>query len=226
MAKNKLKRFTEMKAFPNVFEPTLDLSNADQFPLKGNWRKDYFHNDHPIVLELGCGKGEYTVGLARHYPEKNFIGVDIKGSRMFVGAKEALDENRSNVAFVRTKVDFIQSYFATGEVDEIWLTFSDPQPGKPRKRLSSAAFVARYRDILKPGGLVHLKTDSDLLFEFTEEEIKEHDYDLVELTWDLYKSIPEDLDPVIRDILHIKTHYEQFFAAKGSVIKYCSFRIH
>jgi len=226
MAKNKLKRFAEMKAFPNVFEPTLDLSTADQFPLKGNWRKDYFRNDNPIVLELGCGKGEYTVGLARNYPNRNFVGVDIKGSRMFVGAKEAIDEQLPNVAFVRTKIDFIQSYFATGEVDEIWLTFSDPQPGKPKKRLSSAPFIARYRDILKPGGLVHLKTDSDLLFEFTEEEINEKKYEVVELTWDLYKSLPSDLDPVIRDILHIKTHYEQLFTAKGSVIKYCSFRIH
>jgi len=226
MAKNKLRRFSEMKAFSNVFEPTLDLSTVDSFPLKGKWRSDYFKNDHPIVLELGCGKGEYTVGLARHYPDKNFIGVDIKGSRMFVGAKEALDESLDNVAFLRTKIDFIQSYFATGEIDEIWLTFSDPQAEKPRKRLSSAQFIARYRDILKEGGIVHLKTDSDLLFEFTEQEIREHHYDVIELTWDLYKSIPEDLDPTIREILHIKTHYEQLFTAKGSVIKYCSFRIH
>jgi len=226
MAKNKLRRFSEMKAFDNVFQPTLDLSVNDSFPLKGKWRSDYFKNDHPIVLELGCGKGEYTVGLARHYPEKNFIGVDIKGARIFVGAKEALDEQLENVAFLRAKIDFIQAYFDTGEIDEIWLTFSDPQAEKPRKRLSSAAFITRYRDILKEGGIVHMKTDSDLLFEFTEQEIKEHGYEVIELTWDLYKSIPEDLDPTIRDILHIKTHYEQLFTAKGSVIKYCSFRIH
>lgn len=225
MAKNKLRRFAEMKAFPNVFEPTLEPVVTDPFPLKGRWREDFFKNDHPIVLELGCGKGEYSVGLAKHYPEKNFVGIDIKGSRMFVGAKEALDAGMTNVAFLRSKVDFIEQYFAPNEVDEIWLTFSDPQPGKPRKRLSSRLFIERYQRILKPGGLVHLKTDSDLLFESTEEEIKEHNYEVVELTWDLYKSIPEDLDPTIREILHIKTHYEQLFTAKGSVIKYCSFRI-
>lgn len=226
MAKNKLKRFAEMKAWHNVFEPTLDPETLKNFPLKGKWHSDYFQNDHPIVLELGCGKGEYTVGLARHYKDKNFIGVDIKGSRMFVGAKEALDENLANVAFLRARIDFIESYFTKDEVDEIWLTFSDPQPAKPRKRLSSKLFVDRYRRILKPGGLVHLKTDSDLLFESTEEEIKANNYDLVELTWDLYHSIPEDLDPTIREILHINTHYEQLFTAKGATIKYCSFRIH
>ena len=226
MAKNKLKRFAAMKAFPNVFEPTLDPEAIRSFPLKGKWRSDYFKNDHPIVLELGCGKGEYSVGLARHYPEKNFIGVDIKGSRIFVGASEAMEEGLDNVAFLRTKIDFIESYFADNEVDEIWLTFSDPQAGKPRKRLTSSLFINRYRKILKPGGLVHLKTDSDILFQSTEEEIKEHGYDVVELTWDLYASLPQDLDPTIREILHIKTHYEQLFTAKGSVIKYCSFRIH
>ncbi len=226
MAKNKLRRFNEMKAFPNVFEPTLDVSSIENFPLKGKWNTDYFKNEHPIVLELGCGKGEYSVGLAKHYPEKNFIGVDIKGSRMFVGALEALELAMTNVAFLRTKVDFITSYFEAGEIDEIWLTFSDPQPNKPKKRLSSKPFIDRYRVILKPGGIVHLKTDSDLLFESTEEEIKENKYEVIELTWDLYKSIPADLDPTIREILHIKTHYEQLFTAKGSVIKYCSFRIH
>lgn len=226
MAKNKLKRFAEMKAFPNVFEPTLDPNPEQDFQLKGKWRSDYFKNDHPIILELGCGKGEYTVGLAKHYPNKNFVGVDIKGSRMFVGAKDALDAKMPNVAFLRAKVDFIEQYFAVDEVDEIWLTFSDPQAEKPRKRLSSRLFVERYQRILKDGGLVHMKTDSDLLFESTEEQIKEHDYKVVELTWDLYKSLPADLDPTIREILHIKTHYEQLFTAKGSVIKYCSFRIH
>ncbi|MNU69499.1 tRNA (guanine-N(7)-)-methyltransferase [compost metagenome] len=129
------------------------------------------------------------------------------------------------MAFLRTKIDFIDSYFEANEVDEIWLTFSDPQPIKPRKRLTSEQFIARYRRILKPGGLIHLKTDSDVLFESTEEQIQEHQYEVVELTWDLYQSLPEDLDPTIRDILHIKTHYEQLFTAKGSVIKYCSFKI-
>lgn len=226
MGKNKLRRFNEMKAWDNVFEPTLEQTPQDVFPLKGKWRTDYFKNDNPIVLELGCGKGEYAVGLAKHYPKRNFIGVDIKGSRMYVGAKESMEQGLQNVAFLRSKIDFIESYFEAGEVDEIWLTFSDPQPIKPRKRLTSEQFINRYRKILKPGGLIHLKTDSDILFESTEEQINEHGYDVVELTWDLYQSIPADLDPTICEILHIKTHYEELFTAKGSVIKYCSFRIH
>ncbi|MFN5911735.1 MAG: tRNA (guanosine(46)-N7)-methyltransferase TrmB, partial [Bacteroidota bacterium] len=166
-----------------------------------------------------------SVGLAKHFPNKNFIGVDIKGARMFIGAKEALELNMDNVAFLRTRIDFITDYFAEGEVDEIWLTFSDPQPKKPRKRLSSPLFIGRYRQILKSGGVVHMKTDSDILFEYTEEQIKENNYENLELTWDLYGSLPETIDPQTRDIFHIKTHYEKLFTAKGSVIKYCRFRI-
>lgn len=226
MAKNKLWKFQEMKAFNNVFEPTLDTKNLDSFPLKGKWNSDYFHNDNPIVLELGCGKGEYTVGLAHHYPNKNFIGVDIKGARIYVGAKEALDSTLSNVAFLRAKIDFIETYFENNEIEEIWLTFSDPQPEKPNKRLTSKSFIQRYKKILKPGGIVHLKTDSDLLFESTLDEITTNNYQLIESTWDLYQSIPTDLDQTIRDILHIKTHYEKLFTAKGFIIKYCSFKIH
>lgn len=226
MAKNKMKRFAEMKSFGNVFEPTLNPEIRDDFPMKGNWKRDFFRNENPIVLELGCGKGEYTVGLAKHYPDKNFVGIDIKGSRMFVGAKEAIDEGLTNVAFLRVLVDFIENYFAEDEVDEIWLTFSDPQKEKPRKRLTSRPFILRYQKILKPGGLVHLKTDSDILFESTEEQIAEHGYEVVELRCDLYGSLPADLNAKIREILHIKTHYEQLFTAKGATIKYCSFRIH
>lgn len=222
MGKDKLRRFALMKDYPNVFEPVIN----EPFPLKGKWRSEYFHNDNPIVLELGCGKGEYTVGLAKHFPEKNFIGVDIKGARMFIGASEALEKKMENVAFLRTKIDFIVDYFAENEVDEIWLTFSDPQPKKPRKRLSSPLFIERYKKILKPGGIVHMKTDSDILFEYTEEQIKENGYECLELTWDLYGSLPETIDPQTREIFHIKTHYEQLFTAKGSVIKYCKFKIH
>lgn len=221
MAKNKLKRFAAVKDFPHFFEPAID----EEFELKGNWRKYFFKNDNPIVLELGCGKGEYSVGLAKHFPNKNFIGVDIKGSRMFVGAEEAMENDMHNVAFLRTRIDFITNYFDKDEVDEIWLTFSDPQPKKPRKRLSSKLFIDRYRQILKPGGIVHMKTDSDLLFESTEEQIKEHKYELLELTWDLYGDLPENLDATTREIFHIKTHYEKLFTDRGATIKYCKFKI-
>jgi tRNA (guanine-N7-)-methyltransferase len=225
MAKNKLRRFNEMKEWSNVFEPTLDLENKEPFALKGNWRKDFFQNENPIVLELGCGKGEYSIGLAERFPDKNFIGLDIKGARIWVGAKDAIERNIQNVAFLRTKIDFITDYFEAGEVDEIWLTFSDPQPNKPNKRLTALPFIERYRNILKPGGLIHLKTDSDLLFEFTEEQIQEHNYKCLELTWDLYNSIPSHLDEKQREIFNIKTHYEKLFTAKGSVIKYCCFLV-
>lgn len=220
--KDKLRRFAAVKEFDNFYEPIL----KEPFPMKGNWKKDHFKNDNPIVLELGCGKGEYSVGLGNHYKDKNFVGVDIKGARMFIGAEQALKDEMTNVAFLRTRIDFITDYFAEGEVDEIWLTFSDPQPKKPRKRLSSPLFIERYRTILKKGGIVHMKTDSDLLFEYTEEQIKEHNYECLELTWDLYGELPEKIDPVTREIFHIKTHYEKLFTAKGSVIKYCKFKIH
>lgn len=222
MGKDKLRRFEVIRQMPNFFEH--DIPN--EFPIKGNWNKDYFKNDNPIVLELGCGKGEYSVGLAKQYPNKNFIGVDIKGNRMYIGATQALEENLTNVGFCRTKIDFINDAFAENEIDEIWLTFSDPQRKKPNKRLTAPPFIARYRKLLKPGGLVHLKTDSDLLFEYTEEQIKEQSYECLELTWDLYNELPENLDERTKEIFHIKTHYEKLFTAKGAVIKYCKFKIH
>ena len=220
--KDKLRRFAAVKEFDNFYEPVIN----QPFDLKGNWRSKHFKNDHPIVLELGCGKGEYSVGLGNHFPNKNFIGVDIKGARMFIGAEQALNDKMENVAFLRTRIDFITDYFSEGEVDEIWLTFSDPQRKKPNKRLSSPVFIDRYRTILKPGGIVHMKTDSDLLFEYTEDQIKSNGYELLELTWDLYGELPEKIDPVTRDIFHIKTHYEKLFTARGAVIKYAKFRIH
>jgi tRNA (guanine-N7-)-methyltransferase len=221
MGKDKLRRFAAVKEFDNFFEPIY----GEPFALKGKWKVDYFKNDNPIVLELGCGKGEYSVGLASHFKNKNFIGVDIKGSRMYIGAKQALEEEMNNVAFVRGKIDFIEDYFDLNEVDEIWLTFSDPQPKKPRKRLSSPPFIERYRKILKTGGIIHMKTDSDLLFEYTEEQIQTQPYECIELTWDLYGELPENIDPLTREIFHIKTHYEKLFTAKGSVIKFCKFRV-
>ena len=166
MGKNKLKKFAEMETFTNVFQCGVQ---AQRDPIAGHWRERFFHNDHPIVLELGCGRGEYTVGLAQKYPEKNFIGVDIKGARMWAGAKQAMQEGLSNVAFLRTNIEFIISFFAAGEVDEIWITFCDPQMKKATKRLTSTYFMQRYQQIMKPNGPIHLKTDSPFLYTYTME---------------------------------------------------------
>lgn len=214
-----------MKTFDHVIEPTITDIQSKSFHLKGNWHREFFKNDHPIILELGCGKGEYTVGLARKYPEKNFLGVDIKGSRMFVGAQQSLDENLNNVGFLRTRIEFIHAFFAKNEIDEIWLTFSDPQPNKPKKRLSYKRYIDMYREFLKPDGIVHLKTDSDLLYESTLEEIAEHGYQIIQNTSDLYGTLIHELDKETQDILQIRTHYETLFSAKGFKIKYLKFRI-
>lgn len=222
MGKDKLRRFAAIKLFDNVIEG----GPESVFSLKGLWRKSYFKNNNPIVLELGCGKGEYTLGLAKHFPNKNFIGVDLKGNRIYIGAKEALESKIPNVAFLRTRIDFITDYFAEFEVDEIWLTFSDPQKKKPRKRLTSVFFVERYRKILKIGGTIHLKTDSDLLFEFTLNEMRENNYQCIVSTWDLYNDISDNIDKSTREVLEIKTHYEKLFTDLGFSIKYCKFKIH
>jgi tRNA (guanine-N7-)-methyltransferase len=194
--------------------------------MKGHWHRDFFKNDHPIVLELGCGKGEYSVGMSRLFPEKNFLGLDIKGNRMFIGARQALKENLNNVGFLRTRIDFVESLFGPDEVDEIWLTFSDPQPQKPKKRLSSSLFINRYRSFLKPGGTIHMKTDNDLLFDFTMEEIELHGYTIIDYRPDLYATLNGAEDSVENTIFRIKTHYETLFHAKGHVIKYVSFKVH
>jgi tRNA (guanine-N7-)-methyltransferase len=221
MGKDKLRRFAAIKEFKNVFEPVMNQPSE----LCGKWRSEVFKNSNPIVLELGCGKGEYSVGLGRQYPDKNFIGVDLKGNRIYIGAKESLELNLENVVFLRTRIDFITNFFAENEVDEIWLTFSDPQPKKPNKRLSSPPFINRYRQILKKEGVIHMKTDSDLLFEYTQEQIDEHNYTRLHTSWDLYGSLTEDLDAETKAIYHIKTHYEKLFSSRGHVIKYCKFKV-
>ena len=221
MGKDKLARFAAIKTFENV----LEYERNQPFPMRGNWHRDFFKNDKPLVLELGCGKGEYSVGLAKMYPNTNFLGLDIKGNRMFIGAREALTLNMTNVGFLRTRIDFIEALFGPNEVDEIWLTFSDPQPQKPKKRLSSAIFIERYRKFLKPGGLVHMKTDNDLLFEFTMEQIEEYGYLIVDYRPDLYATLETETDPAQREIFSIKTYYEQLFYSKGHVIKYVCFKI-
>jgi len=221
LGKDKLKRFEEIKTFPNVLEPPV----METYSNKGKWHQEIFKNDKPIVLELGCGKGEYSVGLAKLYPDKNFVGIDIKGNRIYIGAKECLEKGIDNVMFLRTRIDFINNFFDTNEVDEIWLTFSDPQPKKPRKRLSSKLFIDRYRKFLKKDGKIHMKTDSDLLFEFTEEEIKAHKYKCHELTWDVYGDYHNGLSEQEKKLFEIRTHYEKLFTSKGAIIKYCCFSL-
>jgi len=171
--KKKLQRFADISSMDWVIEPTMEDIKDGTFPLKGKWHKEVFKNDNPIVLELGCGKGEYAVGLGKKYPDKNFIGVDIKGARIWYGANTVREEKLENIAFLRTRIDFIEAFFDENEIDEIWLTFSDPQRKRPRKRLTSRLFIGRYMKFLKKGGIIHLKTDSDLLFESTLEQREE-----------------------------------------------------
>ena len=224
MSKGKLQKFAEMETFPNVFQfPYSAMADNKPFAMKGSWRSDYFHNDNPIVLELGCGKGEYTVGLARLFPNVNFIGVDIKGARMHQGAKQALEEKLPNVAFLRTNIEIIDRFFDNDEVQEIWLTFSDPQMKNPRKRISSTYFLQRYRHFLTDGGIVHLKTDSNFLFTYTSLMVEHNKLPLVFKTDDLYHT--EGIDEATRQILGIQTYYESQWIDRGLNIKYLKFHL-
>ncbi len=225
MAKNKLQKFADMETFERVFQPEIADFKTKEYELKGKWRQEVFKNDNPIVLELGCGKGEYAVGLGKKYPNKNFIGMDIKGARIWAGAKQANEANLTNVAFLRQVVDFVPHFFAENEVDEIWLTFSDPQPKKPNKRLSSREFVKRYKEFLKPNGIIHLKTDNTLLYDSTLEEIEEHKYELLTSSYNIYEKDWDSFNEETQEILSIKTHYENLFAGKGFKIKYCAFKV-
>lgn len=225
--KNKLAKWADNLTFGNVYQPkTTEVLHAN-YHLKGKWNTEVFKNDHPIVLELGCGKGEYSVGLAKHYPDKNFIGLDIKGNRIWKGAKEAFEKKMNNVIFIRTRIDFITSLFNENEVDEIWITFPDPQPKDrlARKRLTSPLFIERYKQILKPNGIIHLKTDHEGFFRYTLEEIESHNYRLIEHTFNLYGEKIADLDEKTRDILSIKTFYENLFSQKGHNIHYLKFQV-
>ena len=195
--------------------------------LAGHWRDAYFHNDHPIVLELGCGRGEYTVGLARRYPEKNFIGVDIKGARMWAGAKEAELDGLTNVAFLRTNIEIIASFFASDEVDEIWITFCDPQMKKATKRLTSTYFMQRYQQIVQPNGLIHLKTDSPFLYAYTTEMLRLNSYPVRCTTDDLYgahSAISSQLS-LLSDARALQTHYEKQWLDRGMTIKYIEWQL-
>ena len=223
MSKGKLQKFAEMETFKNVFQYPYSVIDSVPFEMKGKWREEYFHNQNPIVLELGCGKGEYTVGLARMFPDVNFIGVDIKGARMHTGAKQALEENLDNAAFLRTNIEIIDRFFAPGEVQEIWLTFSDPQMKNPRKRLTSTYFMERYRHFLVDGGLVHLKTDSNFLYTYTKYMVEKNSLPVLMATEDLYHD--DSLDDDTRSILSIHTYYENQWIERGLNIKYMKFRL-
>ncbi len=268
MSKGKLAKFADMATYPHVFEypfarmanDELQMTNDEcklpasdsdsnssfviphsSFPLKGHWREQFFKNDNPIVLELGCGRGEYAVGLARRYPDRNFIGVDIKGSRMWSGATESLREGLKNVAFLRTNIEIIDRFFAPDEVQEIWLTFSDPQMKKATKRLTSTYFLERYRRFLIDGGIIHLKTDSNFLFTYTKYVVEENHLPVEVCTEDLYNGqwtmdnvISPSASPIANyplSIVHssldlsIRTYYEQQWLDRGLTIKYLRFRL-
>lgn len=221
----KIERWKEMETFPHVIQAKFNEVFNTNHPYKGNWKPNVLKNSNPIVLELGCGRGEYSVGLGKHFPEKNFIGLDIKGARIWKGAKQALDQKLNNVFFIRTRIDFINSFFAENEIDEIWITFPDPQPQetRERKRLTAPMFMNRYKNILKPNGIIHLKTDNEGFFKYTLDEIKRNNYNLIEHTFNLYEEKIERLDQKTQEILSIKTYYENLFSKKGHNIHYLKF---
>jgi tRNA (guanine-N7-)-methyltransferase len=221
VTKRKLQKFAELGTFENVFQPMNDDFIPYGFPLKGKWAAEYFNNSNPVILELGCGKGEYTTCLAEKYPQKNFIGIDIKGDRLWKGSKTALEKKLQNVVFIRTQIEHINYFFDQGEVSEIWITFPDPQPNKPKtkKRLTSPQFLERYKKILVPNSIIHLKTDNVLLFDYTLDVIKEKGHKLVFETHNLYENTEQN------DELGIKTFYEKMFCEKGLPICYLKFQL-
>jgi tRNA (guanine-N7-)-methyltransferase len=221
VGKNKLARWNELGTFSNVFQPEIGAVAGKDHPVKGTWHRAVFRNQNPVILELGCGKGEYTVGLAKRFPSNNYAGIDIKGARMWRGAKTASEQNLQNVAFLRTRIEFINSFFREDEVDEIWITFPDPHPGRrnSNKRLTSPWFLNRYRLFLKDKGLIRLKTDNTELYDYTRRIALHNNLELVDDTNDLYSSDISD------DILSIQTHYEKIFLKSGLKICYLSFRL-
>jgi len=250
MGKGKLAKFADMETYENVFQYPYSVVEHVPFEMQGHWHEQYFHNDNPIVLELGCGKGEYTVELAKLYPDMNFIGVDIKGARMWTGATQAIKEGLKNVAFLRTNIEIIERFFSQDEVQEIWLTFSDPQMKNPRKRLTSTYFMERYRKFLVDGGIIHLKTDSNFLFTYTSYMVEKNSLPVIFKTEDLYNSVecrteslefataPQEpsesesaavanstLYTLNSKLLSIQTYYESMWIARGLNIKYMKWQL-
>jgi tRNA (guanine-N7-)-methyltransferase len=218
MSKNKLRKFADMATYPHVFQYPFSALRDHAFDMRGRWNERFFKNQRPIVLELGCGKGEYTVGLAQRFPDHHFIGVDIKGARMWSGAKQAMEAQLRNVAFLRTHIELLPAFFAPGEVAELWITFPDPQMNKVNKRLTSARFLNLYRQLLGAPGRIHLKTDSPFLFAYTREVIRTNGLRLERETDDLYGGGCAD-----EELLSIQTFYERQWLARGLTIKYLRF---
>lgn len=220
MGKGKLKKFDEMKNFDHVVQVPFHIVGHNDFELKGKWAEEFFKNENPVVLELGCGKGEYTVELAQMNPEINYIGVDIKGARLWKGAKIAKEKGLENVGFLRTNIELIEQFFGENEVNEIWLTFPDPQMRKTRKRLTSTTFLNKYRSFLKPEGIVNLKTDSNFQFTYTCKMAKLNNFEIIAQTDNVYEW--EGLN----DILRIRTFYEKQWMERGIASKYLAFKLH
>lgn len=221
LGKKKLLRFGELGTLEKVFQPTVEEVLRKDYHLKGKWRSKVFRNENPLILELGCGKGEYSVGLARNYPNCNYLGIDIKGARLWTGARTAYDEGLSNVAFLRTRIDFIQSFFAKDEVDELWITFPDPQEKRRRKkkRLSGAHFLNKYSSFMKDNGVIHLKTDNKLLYTDTLELARYNDLKIEKNSDNIYREGWED------ETVSIQTYYETSFLTEGASISYIRFRL-
>lgn len=219
MGKNKLTKFAETYTFPNFVQPTREEVISQGFSLKGNWHT-FFKNDHPIVLELGCGRGEYTTGMAKMFPNKNFIGIDRKGARMWKGGKAAIEENMNNVAFLRAQIDMLNYYFDTDEIAEIWITFPDPQPKKVNKRMTCQKYLNLYSSFLKAEGTVNLKTDSQMLYDFTMETLQSLQYNIRQNVTDIYAL------PSVPEILNIQTYYEKMWLEQGYRIQYIQFMLH
>jgi tRNA (guanine-N7-)-methyltransferase len=219
VGRGKLGKFKELDTFNHVLQGPFGKIQESGFYLKGKWASSFFKNNNPIVLELGCGKGEYTVSLAEKFPDINFIGVDIKGARMWKGAKRSVEMNLANVGFLRTNIEIIGSFFGPGEVDEIWLTFPDPQMKRTNKRLTSTFFISKYKEFLSDAGIIHLKTDSNYQFLYSCALAEENNFEILAKTDNLYDS------GLLNDILGIRTYYEEQWLGRGIPIKYIAFRI-
>ncbi|MFA5327725.1 MAG: tRNA (guanosine(46)-N7)-methyltransferase TrmB [Prolixibacteraceae bacterium] len=219
MGKNKLSKFADLATYEHVVQISFNELQSAEFQYKGKWSEGFFGNSNPVILELGCGKGEYTVKLAQHFPEFNFIGIDIKGSRMWKGATQAKNLGLKNVGFLRTNIENIRLFFGEGEVAEIWLTFPDPQMKKTRKRLTATNFIQNYRQIMVLNGIVHLKSDSNFMYCYTEAMVAENNFEVIRKTDDLYHSV------ILDEILSIQTFYEKQWLDRELSIKYLGFRL-